>query len=90
MVDTGSRIDTPRRIEGVDTCALLEPGDFTTMGAFARPPRPWDKQPGSCVFQIGEDTATDLLVMVRFTEPFEKVKAANPRAAEHLVERARR
>ncbi len=38
------------------------------------------------MFQIGEDTPTDLLVMVGFTEPYEKVKATNPGAAEHLVE----
>jgi hypothetical protein len=78
------RIDTPRRTDGVDTCTLLEPGDFKTMGPFAQPPRPWDK--GSCVFQIGDDQPTDLIVMVSFSHSYEEAKATNPKVAEHLVE----
>jgi hypothetical protein len=62
--------------------ALLGPEDITALGVFSRPPTPWEQPPGSCVFQVGDGSPAGLLVLVVCTEPYEKVKALKPGAAE--------
>jgi uncharacterized protein DUF3558 len=84
--DSGARIGTPRKVLGVDPCGLLLPEDFSGVGPFVQAPFTHADVPGLCLYQIGEDVPTDLIVVVGFAESYEQVQARNPNGFENFTD----
>ncbi|MEO6769217.1 MAG: DUF3558 family protein [Umezawaea sp.] len=82
----GARLGTPRKVLGVDPCGLLLPEDFNGVGPLVQAPFMHADFPGMCIYQVGEDVPTDLIVMVGFEESYEQVHARYPGGFEKFTD----
>ncbi|KOV81961.1 DUF3558 family protein [Nocardia sp. NRRL S-836] len=69
---TSPRIDTPRKLAGLDPCALLEAKDFDEPLFSA--PAPFAGLPKSCEYRVGTGTAGDLRVFAAIGGPYDETR----------------
>ncbi|GGM73082.1 hypothetical protein GCM10012275_49630 [Longimycelium tulufanense] len=80
---SGVQIPTPRTLEGVDTCTLLQPDDLAGLGGVRGGPRRNQLYPESCLYRLGG--AADDSAAAAFYKPFEQVKAQQPEGSPVLT-----
>lgn len=73
----------PRRLDGVDVCALLTPTDLARLGGAEGQPRRNALLPESCAFPLAGGAPQDV-VAVAFYKPLEQARTQQPEGA--LVE----
>ncbi|ANZ37904.1 hypothetical protein BBK82_19420 [Lentzea guizhouensis] len=70
VTTTSPRIDTPRKLAGVDPCSLLVASDFDEP-LFA-PPAPFPNLPNACEYRVGNGTEKDLFVIAAIAGPYDR------------------
>jgi hypothetical protein len=70
VTTTSPRIDTPRKLAGLDPCALLEAKDFDEP--LLAPPAPFSGLPNSCEYRVGDGTEKDLVVFAAIGGPYDE------------------
>jgi hypothetical protein len=71
---------------GVDPCGLLLAEDFSGVGPLVQAPFTHADFPGKCIYQVGEDVPSDLIVTVGFEESYEQVHARYPGGFEKFTD----
>ncbi|WP_447006101.1 DUF3558 family protein [Saccharothrix isguenensis] len=81
------KIAKPRRVAGVEPCALLDADDLKSLGSYKEEPeRKDDVIQESCQYVLDDGTARGLTVVAALYQPYEQVRTRQDKGHEVVVE----